>query len=104
MLQMVSLIATLAQKPEGLTNDALSQFNGARNTLLAAYDSATKAAESSAIKDALAAALDADSVVYYDIAGATQDRMQKSITAVSSVITACGASGIDLASIFNAKQ
>ena len=104
MLQMVSLIATMSKDSGGLTEDALSAFNGARNTLLSAYDIASKTAESKTLKDALSTALDADSVVYYDLAGATTERMQASINAVSAVIAACATSGVDLTSIFNSDQ
>jgi hypothetical protein len=104
MLQMVSLIATMSKDSGGLTEDALTAFNGARNTLLTAYETASKTAESETIKDALNKALDADSVVYYDLAGATTERMQDSINAVSAVIAACATTGVDLTSIFNSDK
>jgi 16S rRNA G1207 methylase RsmC len=84
MLQTVAVIVEVAKDPEGLTEDVATAFNKARNELLVAYDKATELATSPDLKSALEKALDADSVIYYDIAGATQERMQASIAAVGA--------------------
>jgi uncharacterized lipoprotein YmbA len=99
MLQVVSVIQHLAADPKGLTQDVVTQFNTARNNLLVAYDTAGKEATSKSIKDALSTAASADSAIYYNLPGATNKLIQKSITSVTAVVKACSAAGVDLSSI-----
>jgi hypothetical protein len=99
MLQTVAVIAEVTQNPNNLADDIVAEFNKARNELLVAYDKATKLATSPDLKSALESALDADSVIYYDLAGATAERMQASIAAVGTVVSTCLISGIDVSSV-----
>lgn len=99
MLQTVSIIVEVAKNPNNLSEDIASEFNKGRNELLVAYDKATKVANSPDLKAALEQALDADSVIYYDLAGATAERMQASIAAVGAVVSTCLVAGIDVSSV-----
>lgn len=99
MLQTVSIIVEVAKNPNNLSEDIASEFNKGRNELLVAYDKATKVANSPDLKAALEQALDADSVIYYDLAGATAERMQASIAAVGTVVSTCLVAGIDVSSV-----
>jgi len=104
MLQTVAVIVEVAKDPEGLTEDVATAFNKSRNELLVAYDKATKLATSPDLKAALEKALDADSVVYYDLAGATQERMQASIAAVGALVSSCLVAGIDVSEVLGTKK
>jgi ABC-type glycerol-3-phosphate transport system substrate-binding protein len=99
MLQTVAVIAEVTQNPNDLAEDIVAEFNKVRNELLVAYDKATKLATSPDLKSALEEAFDADSVIYYDLAGATAERMQASIAAVGTVVSTCLISGIDVSSV-----
>lgn len=99
MLQTVSVIVEVSKNPNNLADDIVNEFNRGRNELLVAYDKATKLATSPDLKAALESALDADSVIYYDLAGATAERMQKSIAAVGTVVSSCLVAGIDVSSV-----
>lgn len=99
MVQLIAIIQQMAQDPKGLTEDVATQFNTARNNLLVAYDTALKTAKSKDVKDALNRALDADSVIYFDLGGATDELIQESITSVAGVVTACAAAGVDVSTI-----
>lgn len=99
MLQTVAVIVEVSKNPNNLADDIVSEFNKGRNELLAAYDTATKLATSPDLKAALENALDADSVIYYDLAGATTERMQASIAAVGTVVSTCLVAGIDVSSV-----
>jgi hypothetical protein len=104
MLQTVAVIVEVTKDPEGLTEDVATAFNKARNELLVAYNTATKLATSPDLKSALENALDADSVIYYDIAGATQERMQASIAAVGALVSTCLVSGIDVSEVLGTNK
>jgi hypothetical protein len=104
MLQTVAVIVEVAKDPKGLTEDVATTFNKSRNELLVAYDKATKLATSPDLKAALEKALDADSVVYYDLAGATQERMQASIAAVGALVSSCLVAGIDVSEVLGTKK
>ena len=104
MLQTISIIVEVTKDPAGMTDDVAKTFNTARNELLVAYGEAAKVAKSKTLQDALAAGLDADSVIYYDLAGATNERMQKSIAAVGTVVSTCLAAGIDVTSVLGTKK
>lgn len=104
LLQTVAIISEIAKDPEGLTEDAATTFNTVRNELLVAYDKATKLANSPDLKSALEKALDADSVVYYDLAGATAERMQASIAAVGTVVSTCIVAGVDVSSVLGTNK
>lgn len=99
MLQTVAVIVEVSKNPENLADDIVDEFNKGRNQLLVAYDKATKLASSPDLKAALESALDADSVIYYDLAGATAERLQKSIAAVGTVVSSCLVAGIDVSSV-----
>lgn len=99
MLQTVAVIQEISKDPAKLTEDIATEFNTARNNLLVAYDSAVKTATSEKIKNALSNALDADSVIYFDLSGATDQRIQESIVAINAVVTACSEAGVDLSTI-----
>ncbi len=99
MLQLVAVIQHLAQDPKGLTQDVATEFNTSRNNLLVAYDSSLKTATSKGVKDALNKALSADSVMYYDLGGATDEVIQNSITSVAGVVTACMTAGVDVSAV-----
>jgi uncharacterized lipoprotein YajG len=99
MLQTVAVIVEVSKNPNNLADDIVSEFNKGRNELLAAYDQATKLATSPDLKSALEKALDADSIIYYDLAGATTERMQASIAAVGTVVSTCLVAGIDVSSV-----
>lgn len=99
MLQTVAVIVEVSKNPENLADDIVNEFNKGRNQLLVAYDKATKLASSPDLKAALESALDADSVIYYDLAGATAERLQKSIAAVGTVVSSCLVAGIDVSSV-----
>ena len=104
MLQTVAVIVEVAMDPEGLTEDVATAFNKARNELLVAYDKATELATSPDLKSDLEKALDADSVIYYDIAGATQERMQASIAAVGTLVSTCLVAGVDVSEVLGTKK
>ena len=104
MLQTVAVIVEVAKDPAGLTEDVATAFNTSRNELLVAYDKASKLAHSKDLKDALANGFDTDSVLYYDLAGATQERMQASIAAVGKVVSTCLVAGIDVSSVLGTKK
>lgn len=99
MLQTVAIIAEVAKDPAGMSEDVVAEFNLRRNELLVAYDKAAKVATSPDLKAALENAMDTDSVIYYDLAGATAERMQASIAAVGSVVSTCLVAGIDVSSV-----
>jgi hypothetical protein len=99
MLQTVAVIVEVSKNPNDLAEDIVAEFNKGRNELLVAYDKATKLATSPDLKSALEKAFDADSVIYYDLAGATAERMQASIAAVGTVVSTCLISGIDVSSV-----
>jgi hypothetical protein len=99
MVQTVAIIVELAKDPAGLTEDVATEFNTKRNELLAAYDQAKKVATSPDLKAALENGIDKDSVVYYDLAGATNERIQESMAAVSTIVAACAVAGVDVADV-----
>ena len=99
MLQTVSVIVEVSKNPNNLADDIVAEFNKGRNELLVAYDKATELATSPDLKSALEKAFDADSVIYYDLAGATAERMQASIAAVGTVVSTCLIAGIDVSSV-----
>lgn len=103
MVQTVAIIVELAKDPAGLTEDVANEFNTKRNELLAAYDQARELATSEDLKAALEAGLDKDSVVYYDLAGATNERIQESMAAVGTIVATCAAAGIDVSSVLGTK-
>jgi hypothetical protein len=103
MLNTVAIIVEVTKDPNGLTEDVATAFNKSRNELLVAYDKATKLATSPDLKSALETAFDADSVIYYDLEGATQERMQASIAAVGQVVATCLAVGIDVSEVLGTK-
>lgn len=104
MLQTVAVIVEVTKDPKGLTEDVATAFNKARNELLVAYDKATKLATSNDLKAALEKGLDADSTIYYDIAGATQERMQTSIAAVGTLVSTCLVAGVDVSEVLGTKK
>jgi hypothetical protein len=104
LLQTVAVISEIAKDPEGLSEDVATTFNKVRNELLVAYDKATTLATSPDLKSALENAMDADSVVYYDLAGATAERMQASIAAVGTVVATCVAAGVDVSSVLGTNK
>lgn len=104
MLQTVAIIFKIAQDPAGLTNDVAEEFNTKRNELLAAYDSAKKVATSTDLQQALDNGINKDSVIYYDLAGATAERIQESRDAIAAVVTQCTLSGIDVSEILGTKK
>lgn len=99
MLQTVAVIVEVSKNPNNLSEDIIAEFNKGRNELLVAYEKATEVATSPDLKSALDKALDADSVIYYDLAGATAERMQASIAAVGTVVSTCLLAGIDVSSV-----
>jgi hypothetical protein len=103
MVQTVAIIYELAKDPASLTEEVVTEFNTKRNQLLGAYDQAKKVATSESLKSALDVGLDADSVVYYDLAGATNERIQESLTAVGNLVVACTAAGIDVSDVLGTK-
>ena len=104
MVQTVAIIVKLAEDPAGLTEDVATEFNTKRNELLAAYDQAKKLATSKDIKAALEDGINKDSVVYYDLAGATNERIQASMTAVSAIVATCAVAGVDVSSVLGTKK
>jgi hypothetical protein len=104
MLQTVAVIVEVGKDPEGLTEDVATAFNKSRNELLVAYEKAKELATSEDLKDALAKGLDADSVIYYDIAGATQERMQASIAAVGALVSSCLVAGVDVSEVLGTNK
>jgi hypothetical protein len=104
MLQTVSIIFEIAKDPSKMTQDVATEFNTRRNELLYAYDTAKRAATSKDLKAALEDGINKDSAVYYDLAGATNERIQESMNAVGAVISACAVAGIDVASVLGNKK
>ena len=105
MVQTVAIIVKLASDPAGLTDAAATEFNTKRNELLAAYDQAKKLATSEDLKAALDEGLNKDSVVYYDLAGATNERIQASMDAVRTLVTTCATTaGVDVKGLLGAGQ
>ena len=104
MLQTVAVIVEVTKDPEGLTEDVATAFNKSRNELLVAYEKAKELATSKDLKAALEKGLDADSTVYYDLAGATQERMQASIAAVGALVSTCLVSGVDVSEVLGTKK
>ncbi len=103
MVQTVAIIYEMAKDPTSLTEEVVTEFNTKRNQLLGAYDQAKELATSESLKSALDVGLDADSVVYYDLAGATNERIQDSLTAVGNLVVACTAAGIDVSDVLGTK-
>lgn len=99
MVQTVAIIVELSKDPAGLTEDVANEFNTKRNQLLAAYDEAKKVATSDDLKSALETGLDKDSIVYYDLAGATDARIQESLAAVGTIVASCATAGIDVSGV-----
>ena len=104
MLQTVAVIVEVAKNPAGLTEDVATAFNKSRNELLVAYEKAKDLATSKDLKAALEKGLDADSTVYYDLAGATQERMQASIAAVGALVSSCLVAGVDVSEVLGTKK
>lgn len=104
MLQTVAVVYKLAQEPGGLTEAATAEFNTKRNELVAAYDAAKKAATSDELKNALQSGIDTDAIIYFNIAGATNERIQASKDAVAAVIQQCAVGGIDVGSILGTTK
>ena len=104
MLQTVAVIVEVAKDPAGLTEDVATAFNKSRNELLVAYEKAKDLATSKDLKAALEKGLDADSTVYYDLAGATQERMQASIAAVGALVSSCLVAGVDVSEVLGTKK
>jgi hypothetical protein len=104
MLQTVAVIVEVAKDPEGLSEDVATAFNKSRNELLVAYEKAKELATSKDLKAALEKGLDADSTVYYDLAGATQERMQASIAAVGALVSSCLVAGVDVSEVLGTKK
>jgi hypothetical protein len=103
MVQTVAIIYEMAKDPASLTEEVVTEFNTKRNQLLGAYDQAKALATSDSLKSALEVGLDADSIVYYDLAGATDARIQDSLTAVGNLVVACTAAGIDVSDVLGTK-
>lgn len=99
MVQTVAIIVEIAKDPAAMTEDVANEFNTKRNELLAAYDQAKKVATSPDLKSALEAGIDKDSIVYYDLAGATNERIQESMAAVATIVATCATVGIDVSSV-----
>lgn len=99
MVQTVAIIVELAKDPAGMTEDVANEFNTKRNELLAAYDKAKEVATSPDLKSALETGIDKDSVVYYDLAGATNERIQESMAAVATIVATCATVGIDVSGV-----
>ena len=70
----------------------------------AAYDAAKKAATSDELKNALQSGIDTDAIIYFNIAGATNERIQASKDAVAAVIQQCAVGGIDVGSILGTTK
>jgi hypothetical protein len=104
MLQTVAVIVEVGKDPEGLTEDVAIAFNKSRNELLVAYEKAKELATSEDLKAALEKGLDADSTIYYDIAGATQERMQASIAAVGALVSSCLVAGVDVSEVLGTNE
>ncbi len=104
MLQTVAVIVEVGKDPEGLTEDVAIAFNKSRNELLVAYENAKELATSEDLKAALEKGLDADSTIYYDIAGATQERMQASIAAVGALVSSCLVAGVDVSEVLGTNE
>ena len=104
MLQTVAVIVEVTKDPEGLSEDVATAFNKSRNELLVAYEKAKELATSKDLKAALEKGLDADSTVYYDLAGATQERMQASIAAVGALVSSCLVAGVDVSEVLGTKK
>lgn len=104
MLQTVAVIVEVGKDPEGLTEDVAIAFNKSRNELLVAYEKAKELATSEDLKAALEKGLDADSTIYYDIAGATQERMQASIAAVGALVSSCLVAGVDVSEVLGTNK
>ncbi len=104
MVQTVAIIVKLAEDPAGLSEDVATEFNTKRNELLAAYDQAKKLATSKDLKAAFEDGINKDSVVYYDLAGATNERIQASMTAVSTIVATCAVAGVDVSSVLGTKK
>ena len=103
MVQTVAIIVELAKDPASMTNDVATEFNTKRNELLTAYDEAKKVATSPDLKDALDEGINKDSVVYYDLAGATNERIQASMAAVRTIVSTCAIAGVDVSSVLGTK-
>ena len=103
MVQTVAIIVELAKDPATMTEDVATEFNTKRNELLAAYDQAKKVATSPDLKAALENGINKDSVVYYDLAGATNERIQESMAAVSTIVSTCAIAGVDVSSVLGTK-
>ena len=104
MLQTVAVIVEVTKDPNGLTEDVATAFNKSRNELLVAYEKAKELATSKDLKAALEKGLDADSTIYYDIAGATQERMQASIAAVGALVSSCLVAGVDVSEVLGTNK
>ena len=103
MVQTVAIIVELAKDPATMTEDVATEFNTKRNELLAAYDEAKKVATSPDLKAALEEGINKDSVVYFDLAGATNERIQESMAAVSTIVSTCAIAGVDVSSVLGTK-
>lgn len=103
MIQTVAIIVELAKDPTAMTEEVVGEFNTKRNQLLEAYDKAKEVATSPDLKAALEAGIDKDSIVYYDLAGATNERIQESMAAVSTIVATCAVAGVDVSGVLGTK-
>ncbi len=103
MIQTVAIIVELAKDPAAMTEEVVGEFNTKRNQLLEAYDKAKEVATSPDLKAALEAGIDKDSIVYYDLAGATNERIQESMAAVSTIVATCAVAGVDVSGVLGTK-
>jgi hypothetical protein len=103
MVQTVAIIVEIAKDPAKMTNNVVTEFNTKRNELLAAYDEAKKVATSKDLKAALETGIAKDSAVYYDLAGATNERIQESLAAVTTLVATCTTIGVDVSGVLGTK-
>jgi hypothetical protein len=103
MVQTVAIIVELAKDPAQMTNDVVAEFNAKRNELLAAYDQAKKVATSKDLKAALENGINKDSAIYFDLAGASNERIQESLAAVTTLVATCTTIGVDVSGVLGTK-
>ena len=94
-------IAELAEDPQQVTADMITQFEERQAQLIATYDSAIATVESTELKTAFENARNIDAAMYADLANASDQQIQESMAAAATLVSTCLLSGVDIAQLLN---
>ena len=94
-------IAELAEDPQQVTAEMITQFEERQAQLIATYDSAIATVESTELKTAFKNARNIDAAMYADLANASDQQIQESMAAAATLVSTCLLSGVDIAQLLN---